>query len=79
MTPQKKLKSIFKHSQEPITSKGMQYQPKKAALSFKCVKTQGVSGSQDQKERKTASIETKTFSDKKHHSANSLLQRSQTK
>ena len=43
----------------------MQYQPKKTALSFKFVKTQGMSGSQDQKERKTASTVTTTFSDKK--------------
>ena len=64
MTPQKKLKSFFKHSQVPITSKGMQYQPKKAALSFKFVKTQGVSGSQDQKERKTASTVTTFFGQK---------------
>ena len=43
----------------------MHYQPKKAALTFKFVKTQGMSDSQDQKERKTASTETKNFSDKK--------------
>ena len=38
--------------------------PKESALSFKLMKTQGISGSQDQKE-KTASIVTTTFSDKK--------------
>ena len=42
----------------------MHYQPKKAALYFKFMKTQGMSGSQDQKKRKTASSLTKTFSDK---------------
>ena len=42
----------------------MHYQPTKAALTFKFEKTQGMSDSQDQKERKTASTETKTFSDK---------------
>ena len=56
----------------------MHYQPKKAALSFKFMKTQGMSGSQDQKERKTASTVTTTISDKKHQSANSLLQQSLT-
>ena len=39
----------------------MHYHPKKAALSFKFVKTQGKSGSKDQKERKTASTVTTTF------------------
>ena len=39
----------------------MHYQPKKAALSFKFVKTQGMSGSQDQKEKKTASTMTTAF------------------
>ena len=63
MIPQKKLKSIIKHSQVTSTKK-MHYQPTKAALTFKFEKTQGMSDSQDQKERKTASTETKTFSDK---------------
>ena len=67
MIPQKKLKSIIKHSQVTSTNK-MHYQPKKASLSFKFVKTQGMSDSQDQKESKTASTETKTFSDKKQRS-----------
>ena len=39
----------------------MHYQPKKAILSFKFVKTQGMSGSKDQKEKKTASTVTTTF------------------
>ena len=39
----------------------MHYQPKKAALSFKLVKTQGMIGIQDQKERKIASTVTTTF------------------
>ena len=38
----------------------MHYQPKKAAVSFKFVKTQVMSGSQNQKERKTASTVTTT-------------------
>ena len=42
----------------------MHYQPKKTALSFKFVKTQGISGSQDQKERKTASTLTTFFGKK---------------
>ena len=65
MIPQKKkLKSKTKHSQLPITRKQCIINPKKAALSFELMKTQGISGSQDQKE-KTASIVTTTFSDKK--------------
>ena len=43
----------------------MHYQHKTAALSFKFVKIQGISGSQDQKEKKTASTVTKTLPDKK--------------
>ena len=42
----------------------MHYQPQNPALSFKLMKTQGMSASQDQKERKTASTVTTTFSDK---------------
>ena len=42
----------------------MHYQLKKAAPSFKFMKTQGMSGSQDQKE-KTARTVTRTFSEKK--------------
>ena len=64
MIPQKKTEIKTKHSQVPITSKQCIINPKKAALSFKLMKTQGMSGSQDQKERKTASTVTKTFSDK---------------
>ena len=65
MIPQKKLKSKYKHSQVPITSKQCIMNPKKAELSFKFIKTQGMSGSPDQKERKTASTVTTIFSDKK--------------
>ena len=61
---EKELKSKTKHFQVPITSKQCIINPKEAALSFKLMKTQGISGSQDQKE-KTASIMTTTFSDKK--------------
>ena len=59
----------------------MHYQPKKAALSFKFVKTQGMSGSKDQKERKIASTVTTTFfrTKKNHHNANPLLQRQLTR
>ena len=53
MIPQKKLKSIIKHSQVTSTSK--------VALFFKFMKTQGMSGSQDQEERKTASTVTTNF------------------
>ena len=66
MIPQKKkLKSRTKHSQVPITGEQCIINPKNAALSFKFMKTQGMSVSQDQKERKTASTVTITFSDKK--------------
>ena len=59
MIPQKKLKSIIKHSQVTTTSKKCIINPKKAALSFKFMKNQGMSGSQDQK--KTASTVTTNF------------------
>ena len=58
MIPEKKIKPIIKHSQVPLTSYKGIIKPKKAALSFKFVKTQKTSGSQDQKERKTASTVT---------------------
>ena len=65
MLPGKKVKSIIRPSQVPlITYKGFN-KPKKAALAFKLVKTQIMSGSQDQKERKTASNVTTFFSNKK--------------
>ena len=64
MIPQKKLKSRTKHSHVPITSKQSIIKPKKGSAVFKFMKTQGMSGSQDQKE-KTASTVTTTFSDKK--------------
>ena len=76
MIPEKKtVKSIIKHSQVPLTSYKGITKPKKAPLSFKFVKTQIMSGSQDQKERKTAStVTTVFFQTKNHHSSNSLLQ-----
>ena len=75
----KKVKSIIKPSQVPLTSYKGFTKPKKAPLSFKFVKTQIMSGSQDQKERKTAStVATIFFEKKNHHSANSLLQLSPT-
>ena len=61
----KTVKSIIKHSQVPLTSYKGITKPKKAPLSFKFVKTQIVSGSQDQKERKTASTGRQFFSNKK--------------
>ena len=60
----KKVKSIIKPSQLPLTSYKGLTKPKKASLPFKFVKTQIMSGSQDQKERKTASNVT-FFSNKK--------------
>ena len=78
MIPQKKnMKSKTKHSQVPLTSKQCIINPEKAAVSFKFMKTQVMSGTQDQKERKTASTVTKTFFGQKM-SANLFLQRSLT-
>ena len=70
----KKVKSIIKHSQVPLTSYKGITKPKKAPLSFKFVETQIMSGSQDQKERKTASSVTTIFFKQKITTANSLLQ-----
>ena len=65
MLPGKKVKSIIKPSQVPLkTYKGFT-KPKKAALAFKFVKTQIMSGSQDQKERKTANNVTTFFFEQK--------------
>ena len=74
---EKKPKSKTKHSQAPLTSKQCIINREKAAVSFKFKKTQVMSGSQDQKERKTASTVTKTFFGQKM-SANLFLQRSLT-
>ena len=65
MIPEKKVKSIIKHSQVPLSSYKGITKPKKAPLSFKFLKIQIMSGSQDQKERKTASTVTTIFSIKK--------------
>ena len=70
----KTVKSIIKHSQVPLTSYKGITKPKKAPLSFKFVKTQIMSGSQDQKERKCQYCDDNFFQTKNHHSANSLLQ-----
>ena len=59
------MKTIIRPSQVPLTSYKGFTKPKKAALAFKFVKTQIMSGSQDQKERKTASTVTTLFSNKK--------------
>ena len=61
----KKVKSINKPSQVPLTSYKGITKPKKAPLSFKFVKTEILSGTQDQKERKTASNVTTFFLNKK--------------
>ena len=45
------MKSKSKHSQVQRTSKQCIINPKKAALFFKFMKTQGMSGSQDQKKK----------------------------
>ena len=60
----KRVKSINKPSQVPLTSYKGITKPKKALLPFKFVKTQIMSSSQEQKERKTASKVT-FFSNKK--------------
>ena len=60
----KKKKSIIKPSQVPLTSYKGITKPKKAPLFFKFVKTPIMSGSQDQKERKTASTVTIFFEQK---------------
>ena len=52
MIPGKKVKSINKPSQVPLTSYKGITKPKKAPLSFKFVKTQIMSGSQDKKKEK---------------------------
>ena len=52
MIPGKKVKSIFKPSQVPLTSYKGITKPKKAPLPFKFVKTQIMSGSQDKKKEK---------------------------
>ena len=59
------MKSKIKPSQVPLTSYKGITKPKKAPLSFKFVKTEIMSGSQDQKERKTASNVMTFFSNKK--------------
>ena len=63
----KKQFSLFKinPSQVPLISYKGITKPKEAALVFKFVKTHIMSGSQDQKERKTASNVTTFFSNKK--------------
>ena len=61
----KKVKSIIRPSQVPFTSYKGITKPKMAPLPIKFVKTHIMSGSQDQKERKTASNVTTFFSNKK--------------
>ena len=69
MIPEKKVKSITKPSQVPLTSYKGITKPKRAPLSFKFVKIQIVSGSQDHKERKTASTVTRNFFEQKINTA----------
>ena len=64
----KKLKSISKHSQVSLTIKHCIIKSKKAPLSFKFVKTQGMSGSQDQKKWKLT-VRWQNFFWKKDNSA----------
>ena len=64
MIPVKKMKSIIKPSQVPLTNYKGITKPKKAPLPFKFVKTHLMSGSQDQKEKKTASNVTFFFEQK---------------
>ena len=80
MIPQKKLKSKFKRSQVTSTIERCIINTRKRALSFKFMKTQVMSGSQDQKEKKAASTLTTIFffGQKSHHSANLLQQQSLT-
>ena len=63
------MKSIIKPSQVPLTSYKGITKPKKAPLPFKLVKTQIMSGSQDQKKRKTASTVTTIFFEQKNTTA----------
>ena len=63
------MRSIIRPSQVPLTSYKGITKPKKAPLSFKFVKTQLMSGSQDQKERKTASTVTTIFFEQKNTTA----------
>ena len=65
MIPEKKVKSTIKPSQVPLTSYKGITKPKTAPLSLEFVKTQIMSGSQDQKERKTASTVTTIFFEQK--------------
>ena len=74
----KKVKSIIKHSQVPLISYKGITKPKKAALSLKFVKTQKMSGSQDQKERKTTSTVTTIVFEQKITTAQFALQLSPT-
>ena len=64
MIPVKNVKSIIRPSQVPLTSYKGITKSKKAPLPFKFVKTQIMSGSQDQKERKNASNVTIFFLNK---------------
>ena len=61
MIPQKnEIKNLALPGTKNLFEKSI-INPKKEALSFKFMKTQGMSGGQDQKERKTASTVTTTF------------------
>ena len=66
---EKKLKPIIKQFQVTSTSEKCIVNPKKAAQSFKFMKTQGMSGSQEQKGKKTASTVTTNFFGQKNTTA----------
>ena len=69
----KKVKSIIKLSQVPLTSYKGITKPKKAPLSFKFLKIQIMSGSQDQKERKNCQYcDDNFFQTRNHHSASKM-------
>ena len=79
MIPQKKnRKQLLSTPRLHQKVKNALWTPKRQ-LCLSNLSKQGTSGSQDQKERKTAGTVTTIFFGKKnHHSANSLLQRSLT-
>ena len=75
----KKWNKKIKHTQVTSTIEKCIINTKKAALSFKFMETQVMSGSQDQKEKKNCQYsDDRFFRTKNHHSANSLQQQSLT-
>ena len=76
MIPQKKLKSIIKHSQVTSTSK-MHYQPQKGCFVFQIYENKESLLVKTKKKEKLPVL-WQLFRTKNHHSANPLLQRSLT-